>query len=89
MGKAHLPTDIPSPASRPSADALFRMGLRLSSRAGDTAPNPVAAHALFEVAARLGSLEAKVYRRELGDEMDPADVDEARKIARDWLLADA
>jgi TPR repeat protein len=46
----------------------------------------VTAHALFDLAARLGSLEAKIYRHELGYEMDPCDVAEAQRLARDWLV---
>ncbi len=86
MSDSTLLSRLPARASRPSADTLFRMGLSLCARGGSIAPDPVTAHALFEVAARLGSIEAKVYRRELSDEMDPADIVEAQQIARDWLI---
>jgi TPR repeat protein len=85
MACADLTTRLPPRASRPSADSLFRMGLSLSTPGAGMQNDPVAAHALFDLAARLGSIEAKIYRRELGDEMDPADVAEAQKIAREWL----
>ena len=74
-----------SRGKRPDPDALFRQGLRLSTQGEGGPRDPITAHALFDVAARLGSLEAKVYRRELGAELTAADMDEARKIARDWL----
>jgi len=32
-----------------------------------------------------GSLEAKVYRKELSQEMDPVEVAEAQRNAREWL----
>jgi len=32
-----------------------------------------------------GSTEAKIYRKELSREMDPADVAEAQRQARRWL----
>jgi hypothetical protein len=32
-----------------------------------------------------GSVEAKIYRKELSQEMDPADVAEAQRAAREWL----
>ena len=85
MNDADCRTRLPEPASRLSADDLFRLGLRLSCNAAGTPPDPVTAHALFELAARQGSIEAKIYRRELGEEMDPADVAEAQRLARDWL----
>ena len=40
---------------------------------------------LFNLAAMRGSLEAKVYRKELSQEMDPGDVAEAQRAAREWL----
>ena len=70
-----------------SADELFQLGLKLSTRdgRGGLAPDPLAALALFDLAARYGSIEAKIYRHELSVEMDPADVAEARLLAREWL----
>ena len=40
---------------------------------------------LFNLAAMRGSQEAKIYRKELSREMDPADVAEAQRAARQWL----
>ena len=45
----------------------------------------VSAHMLFNLAAMRGSQEAKIYRKELSREMDPADVAEAQRQARQWL----
>jgi len=45
----------------------------------------IAALALFDMAARSGLIEAKIYRRELSDEMDPDDILEARRLVREWL----
>lgn len=47
----------------------------------------VSAYMLFNLAAMRGSIEAKVYRKELSQEMDPGDVAEAQKAARNWLQA--
>ena len=79
-------TTVKVPASGASADALFQMGLRLST-SGQVGVefDPVAALALFDMAARSGSIEAKIYRRELSEEMDPDDVQEARRLVREWL----
>jgi hypothetical protein len=85
MAFANLLERLPARASHPSADALFQLGLRLSTPGEGAANDPIAAVALFELAARLGSIEAMVYRRELSDEMDPADIAEAHEIARRWL----
>ena len=85
MGAATLLARLPTRASRPTADALFRMGLNLTTEAGGATFDCVAAHALFDLAARQGSIEAKVYRRELSEEMDLADVSDARRLAQEWL----
>ena len=76
---------LPAPASNPSGDDLFRLGLRYSTGQGGEPLNFVAAHTLFNLASLRGSLEAKVYRKELGAEMDSGDVAEAQRAAREWL----
>jgi TPR repeat protein len=79
-------TMVKAPVAGISADALFQMGLRLStSGQAGVEVDPVAALALFDMAARFGSIEAKIYRRELSDEMEPDDIQEARRLAREWL----
>jgi TPR repeat protein len=76
---------LPSPASQPSGDDLFRLGLRYSTGQGGAPLDFVAAHTLFSLASLRGSLEAKIYRKELSAEMDPADVAEAQRAAKEWL----
>jgi hypothetical protein len=85
MGAAALLERLPTRDSCPTADTLFRMGLDLTIEAGGATFDSVAAHALFDLAARQGSIEAKIYRRELGEEMDVADVIDARRLAQEWL----
>jgi hypothetical protein len=85
MAFANLRARLPERASHPSADLLFQLGLRLSTRGESAEHDPIAAIALFDLAARLGSIEAMVYRRELSDEMDPDDIAEAHETARRWL----
>jgi len=75
----------PTGAARARADELFRRGLRLTAPGAGTAPDLIAAHALFDLAARQGSIEAKIYRREIEDEMDPAQITDARRLAKEWL----
>lgn len=76
---------IPLPTAHSSGDDLFRMGLLYSTGQGGAPLDYVSAHMLFNLAAMRGSLEAKVYRKELSQEMDPADVAEAQRQARAWL----
>ena len=76
---------LPLPGASSSGDELFRMGLLYSTGQGGAPLDLVSAHMLFNLAAMRGSAEAKVYRRELSREMDPADVAEAQRQARQWL----
>jgi TPR repeat protein len=84
MSQAVLESRLPPPSSRPRGEELFRLGLAHATGLGASV-DLIAAHALFDLAARFGSLEAKIYRRELGDEMDDGDVAEAQRLAREWL----
>src|SRR6202034_4651942 len=78
---------LPLPAAASSGDELFRMGLLYSTGQGGAPLDYVSAHMLFNLAAMRGSQEAKIYRKELSREMDPADVAEAQRQARQWLGA--
>jgi hypothetical protein len=79
-----LEPGLPPPSSRPNGEELFRLGMAHATGMGADY-DMVCAHALFDLAARFGSLEAKVYRKELSEEMDPDEVGEAQRVARDWL----
>ena len=87
LSEATLDTQarLPPPGSRPTGDELFQLGLRYSTGLGGAPLDYVSAHTLFNLAALRGSVEAKVYRKELSGEMDPADVAEAQRVARQWL----
>jgi len=76
---------LPLPGPNSSGDELFRLGLLYSTGQGGAPLDFVSAHMLFNLAAMRGSMEAKVYRKELSREMDPADVAEAQRAARQWL----
>ena len=75
----------PSPSPTSTGDELFRLGLLYSTGQGGAPLDYVSAHMLFNLAAMRGSDEAKAYRRELSGEMDPADIAEAQRAAREWL----
>lgn len=80
---------LPLPKPDASGDELFRLGLLYSTGQGGAPLDYVSAHMLFNLAAMRGSMEAKVYRRELSQEMDHADVAEAQRAAREWLSSAA
>ena len=75
------------PMFDPSAtgDELFRLGLLYSTGQGGAPLDLVSAHMLFNLAAMKGSVEAKLYRKELSQEMSSEEVSEAQRAARAWL----
>jgi hypothetical protein len=75
----------PLPGPNSTGDELFHMGLLYSTGQGGAPRDYVSAHMLFNLAAMRGSEEAKAYRKEISQEMDPADVAEAQRAARRWL----
>lgn len=77
--------DLPLPQADSTGDELFRMGLMYSTGQGGAPLDYVSAHMLFNLAAMRGSVEAKVYRRELSNEMAQGDIAEAQRAARQWL----
>jgi len=76
---------LPLPNADATGDELFRMGLLYSTGQGGAPLDYVSAHMLFNLAAMRGSLEAKVYRKELSEEMPSESVAEAQRQAREWL----
>ena len=84
---AGAPEGLPLPTPDASGDELFRLGLLYSTGQGGAPLDYVSAHMLFNLAAMRGSVEAKVYRKELSQEMDQADVAEAQRAAREWLAS--
>jgi len=75
----------PLPPPDSTGDELFKLGLAYSTGQGGTPVDYVSAHMLFNLAAMRGSLEAKVYRKELSSEMEAEEVAEAQRAAREWL----
>jgi TPR repeat protein len=78
-------SSIPLPGPDCSGDELFRMGMLYSTGQGGAPLDYVSAHMLFNLASMRGSLEAKLYRKELSQEMASDDVAEAQRQAREWL----
>ena len=78
---------LPLRSPQSTGDELFRLGLLYSTGQGGAPVDYVSAHMLFNLAAMRGSLEAKVYRRELSMEMAQNEVAEAQRAAREWLAS--
>lgn len=78
---------LPLPTPEMSGDDLFKLGLMYSTGQGGAPLDLVSAHMIFNLAAMKGSDEARLYRRELSQEMDRDDVAEAQRAARRWLDA--
>ena len=76
---------LPLPKPDASGAELFRLGLLYSTGQGGAPLDYVSAHMLFNLAAMRGSVEAKIYRKELSEEMASEDVAEAQRQAREWL----
>lgn len=76
---------LPLPGPDASGDELFRLGMLYSTGQGGAPLDYVSAHMLFNLAAMRGSVEAKVYRKELSQEMASEEVAEAQRAAREWL----
>ena len=77
--------ELPLPGADATGDELFKMGLLYSTGQGGAPLDYVSAHMLFNLAAMRGSMEAKVYRKELSQEMASEEVAEAQRAAREWL----
>ena len=76
---------LPLPTVDMDGDALFRLGLAYSAGLDGCPMDRVSAHMIFNLAAMKGSIEARVYRKELSQEMASEDVAEAQRQAREWL----
>ena len=80
-------SELPLPTADMSGDDLFRLGMMYSSGQGGCPMDRVSAHMIFNLAAMKGSIEARVYRREMSQEMEQDEIAEAQKAARRWIDA--
>lgn len=78
---------MPLPTADMDGDALFRLGLMYSTGQGGAPMDRVSAHMIFNLAAMKGSIEARVYRREMSQEMEQEEIAEAQRAARRWIDA--
>jgi len=66
------------------ADALYNLGLAYSTGQG-VGVDLIAAHKWFNLAAVRGVEAAKGWRNQLAAEMQPSQIAQAQKLAREWL----
>jgi TPR repeat protein len=78
---------LPLPTADMSGDELFRLGMMYSNGQGGCPMDRISAHMIFNLAAMKGSVEARVYRREMSQEMEQDEIAEAQKAARRWIDA--
>ncbi|CAN5188535.1 sel1 repeat family protein [soil metagenome] len=78
---------LPLPTLDMDGDALFRLGMMYSAGSGGCPMDRVSAHMIFNLAAMKGSVEARVYRREMSQEMEREEIAEAQKAARRYIDA--
>lgn len=74
--------NLPSQDSSP--EDLYKMGLQYSTGQG-VPMDYVCAHMLFNLAALMGSDDAKLTRKELSELMSTGEIATAQKAAREWL----
>ena len=78
---------LPLPTPDMSGDDLFKLGMMYSAGSGGCPMDRVSAHMIFNLAAMKGSIEARIYRREMSEEMDHDEIAEAQRAARRWIDA--
>ena len=78
---------LPLPTPEMDGDALFQLGMMYSSGSGGCPMDRVSAHMIFKLAAMKGSVEARVYRREMSMEMERDEIAEAQRAARRYIDA--
>lgn len=78
---------LPLPTADMDGDALFRLGMMYSAGSGGCPMDRVSAHMIFNLAAMKGSVEARLYRREMSQEMEREEIAEAQRAARQYIDA--
>ena len=68
----------------PTPDMLYQLAMSYAAGAG-TAVERVEAHKWFNIAAVCGNRDAARLRREIAEEMSPAEIAAAQRAAREWL----
>tara|TARA_R110000782_G_scaffold71413_7_gene143221 strand:- start:647 stop:955 length:309 start_codon:yes stop_codon:yes gene_type:complete len=78
---------LPLPTADMDGEALFRLGMMYSTGQAGCPMDRVSAHMIFNLAAMKGSVEARIYRREVSQEMEQDEIADAQRAARRWIDA--
>ena len=84
MGRAELAAIESGSTGEASGDMFFRLGMMYSIGA-DMPTDYVTAHKWFNLAAMRGVDAAKGWRNQMAAEMNPSQIAQAQKLAREWL----
>jgi uncharacterized protein len=86
MAYADISIEAPEAGLAKDAPAaeLYRLGLVYSTGMG-VAVDFVAAHKWFNLAAMRGVDAARGWRNQMAAEMNPSQIAQAQKLAREWL----
>ena len=76
---------LPLPTPDMTGEDLFKLGMMYSTGVGGCPMDRVSAHMIFNLAAMKGSVEARVYRREMSMEMEREEIAEAQRAARQYI----
>ena len=68
------------------ADNYFELGLAYATGQGEPI-DYVRAHKWFNIAAMMGDPRARDERADLAEVMSPAEIAEAQRLAREWVLS--
>jgi len=71
-------------AVEPSPGDLVELGLKYCI-GRDVELDLIEAHKWFNLAARRGNRQARVYRSEISEEMTKQEIFKAQRMAREWL----
>jgi TPR repeat protein len=71
-------------ADHGDSDAMNRLGI-IHVEGWGIAPDRLAAHMWFDLAARHGQADAPGNLARLSREMSPDDIEKAKRMAADWL----
>lgn len=81
MGDARITS---AEQTKSNFESFFDLGVKYST-GGEVAPDLIAAHKWFNLAAVEGNVAAAAYRQEVAREMSPIEVAKAQRAAREWL----
>ncbi|MEN3976921.1 hypothetical protein [Emcibacter sp. SYSU 3D8] len=82
---APAPTTTHAPVTE-GADDYFELGLAYATGHGEPV-DYIRAHKWFNIAAMLGDARAREERADLAEVMSPAEIAEAQRLAREWVLS--